>query len=161
MGSQYNYVYGSAAPKLPGSPAREEQRVSRRQTNRKKAAQPETIIFPLIKMVVCILLGFGILFTMISRFSAITELNCELSELSKEYEVLKNGNRRLQAEIGARINLEKVREIAEKELNMKMPDSYQRISVKIPKINYSLVTQGIREESKTTLKSLILAYLGQ
>ncbi|MDD4296724.1 MAG: cell division protein FtsL [Ruminiclostridium sp.] len=161
MDSRYNYIYGSAAPKLPERPAREEQRVRRHKPVRKKAVQPEIAVFPLAKMVVCILIGFGILFTMISRFSIITEMNCELSALAGEYEELKDNNRRLQAEISARINLEKVRTIAENELNMKMPDSYQRIPVKIPKVNYSLVMQEIGKEEKASLKSLIMAYFGR
>jgi len=161
MDSRYNYIYGSAAPKLPEKPAREEQRVRRHKPTRKKAVQPEIAIFPLVQIVICILIGFGILFTIISRFSVITEMNCELSALSVEHEALKDNNRRLQAEIGARINLEKVRTIAENELNMKMPDSYQRIPVKIPKVNYSLVMQEMNTEGTSSLKSLIMAYFGR
>lgn len=161
MDPRYNYVYGSAAPKLPDSPIREEQRVRRKKAVPKKAAQPETVAIPLVQMIICILIGFVLLFAMISRFSAITEMNCDLSALAREYETLKDSNRRLQAEIGSKINLEKVRTIAETELNMKMPDSYQRIPVKVPKVNYSMVNQEIKKDTKITLKSLIMAYFGQ
>lgn len=161
MDPRFNYVYGSAAPKLPDSPIREQQRVRRKKTVPQRAAQPEIVAFPLARVIICILIGFVLLFVMVSRFSAITEMNCELSALAKEYETLKDSNRRLQAGIGSKINLEKVRTIAETELNMKMPDSYQRIPVKVPKVNYSMVNQEIKQDTKTILKSLIMACFGK
>ena len=42
---------------------------------------------------------------------------------------------------------------------MKMPDSYQRIPVKVPKVNYSMVTEIAPEEERTTLLSLLMALL--
>jgi hypothetical protein len=63
----------------------------------------------------------------------------------------------LQADISASINQENIRQIAEEELNMKMPDSYQKIPVKVPKVNYSTVTQQIPEEKETTLISMFAA----
>lgn len=161
MNSRYDYIYGSAAPKLPKRSDREEQRVRSRRPALTIASEVEAIAFPLMRMVVCIIIGFAIFFTMISRFSAITEMNCDLSASVEEYNTLKDDNRRLQAEIGARINLENVREIAENKLNMKMPDSYQRIPVKIPKVNYGVVNREIEPKTKITLKSLIMACFGQ
>ncbi|NLY18282.1 MAG: cell division protein FtsL [Clostridiaceae bacterium] len=161
MDPRFNYVHGSAAPKLPDSPVREEQRVRRKRPVRKKVVQPEVVAFPLKRMIACILIGFMLVFVIISRFSAITEMNCRLSALAGEYETLKDSNRRLQAEIGSKINLEKVRMIAENELNMKMPDSYHRIPVKVPRVNYSLVNQEIGQDTKSILKSLMMACFGQ
>lgn len=161
MDHRYNYIYGSAAPKLPERPEREQTRVRKRKPVVKKAVEPETVAFPLMQMIVCILVAFAVLFSIISRFSAITEMNCTLSELAKEYETFKDSNRKLQADIGARINLENIRTIAENKLNMKMPDSYQRIPVKVPRVNYSLVNKETQQESKHTLLSLIIACFGQ
>lgn len=155
---KYGYMYGSAAPKLPEQPQKEQRRVQRKPPVRKKAVVIEPQAFPLAQMIVCIMVGFIILFTIIFRFSTITQLNCELSELSKEYETLKDSNRKLQAEIGTRINLENVRQIAEEKLNMKTPDSYQKIPVKVPKVNFSTVVQRPQEEEKS-LKSLLMAFL--
>jgi hypothetical protein len=73
--------------------------------------------------------------------------------------MLKDGNRKLQAEISTSINQENVRKIAEERLGMKMPDSYQRIPVKVPKVNYSMVTEIAPEEERTTLLSLLMALL--
>ena len=161
MDHRYNYVYGSAAPKLPDRPERERIRTRKRKPVVKKAVDPETVAFPLAQMIICILIAFAILFSIINRFSIITEMNCRLSELAAEYDTLKDENRKLQAEIGARINLENIRIIAENRLNMKMPDSYQRIPVKVPRVNYSLVNREIQQKPENTLISLIMAYFGK
>lgn len=154
---KYEYMYGSAAPKLPEQPQKEQRHIQRKPPAGKKAIVIEPQTFPLAQMIICIIVGFVILFTVIYRYSTITQMNCVLSELSKEYETLKDSNRKLQAEIGARINLENVRQIAEEKLNMKMPDSYQKIPVKVPKVNFSTVTQKTKEDEKS-FKSLLLAF---
>ncbi len=159
MKTRYSYIYGSAAPKLPEQPQRERRQERNIPPVRKKAVEPEPRTFPLGQMVICILIGFGILFTMIFRFSALTEMNCKLASMKQEYEELKDSNRKLQAEIGAQINLENVRKIAEERLGMKMPDSYQRVPVKVPKINYSLVTGTIPEEKDSVIGSWLSAFL--
>jgi hypothetical protein len=79
----------------------------------------------------------------------------------QKHEQLKDENRKLQAKIGSQINLENVRRIAEDKLGMKMPDNYQRIPVKVPKVNYSLVTGTVHKEETKTLKSWIAAYFDQ
>ncbi len=155
---KHGYMYGSAAPKLPEQPQEEQRRVQGKPPVLKKAIVIEPQAFPLAQMIICIMVGFVILFTIIFRFSAITQMNCELSALSREYETLKDSNRKLLAEIGTTINLENVRQIAEERLNMKMPDSYQKIPVKVPKVNFSTVVQEPREEERS-LKSLLTALL--
>ena len=122
-------------------------------------AKPEPITYPMAQMILCILVGFMILFTLVFRFSTITEMNGQLAALNSELEMLKDGNRKLQAEISTSINQENVRKIAEERLGMKMPDSYQRIPVKVPKVNYSMVTEIAPEEERTTLLSLLMALL--
>lgn len=161
MKTGYNYVYGTAAPKIPYQPQREEKQRNVNIPKRKTVVQPERRTIPLGQIVVCILIGFAIFFTLIFRFSALTELNCELAAQKQKYEQLKDENRKLQAKIGSQINLENVRRIAEERLGMKMPDNYQRIPVKVPKVNYSLVTGSVREEERKTLKSWVAAYFNQ
>jgi len=159
--TKYDYIHGSAAPKLPVQPQRVEQQKERKNPPvRKKVIEPEFRAIPIGKMVFCILIGFGILFTIIFRFSTITEMNCKLTALNQEYESLKDSNRKLQADIGVRINLENVRKIAEEQLDMKTPDSYQRIPVKVPRVNFSRVSQEKPEEKKT-IKSILMAYFNQ
>ena len=77
---------------------------------------------------------FAVFSIIIYRYSTITEMNYALSALNKEYGALKDSNRKLQVSIGSRINQENIRRIAEERLNMKMPDSYQKIPVKVLKL---------------------------
>lgn len=150
------YIYGSAAPQLPEQPQKEEQQVRRSPARRKAAVvQPEPVRYPMGRMVFCIVVGFVILFTLIYRFATITEMNGELASMNAKVEQLKDNNRKLQAEISASVNQENIRQIAEERLNMKMPDSYQRIPVNVPKVNYSTVTLKAPEEEKSTLISLL------
>jgi cell division protein FtsL len=146
------YIYGSAAPQLPEQPQREEQQVRRTPVRRKAAvAVPEPARYPMGKMVFCIITGFLILFTLIFRFATITEMNGELASLNAQLEQLRDSNRKLQADISASINQENIRQIAEERLDMKMPDSYQRIPVNVPKVNYSTVTLQAPEEESTLI----------
>mgnify|MGYP000883784754 CR=1 FL=1 len=161
MKSKYHYVYGTAAPKIPYQPHREENKKIINTPKRKAVVQLEQRTVPIGQIIICILIAFAIFFTLIFRFSAITELNCELAAQKQKYEQLKDDNRKLQAKIGSQINLENVRRIAEERLGMKMPDNYQRIPVKVPKVNYSLVTGAIQKEERSTLKSWIAAYFKQ
>jgi cell division protein FtsL len=123
------------------------------------AIKQEPVVYPLATMIICIIAGFAIMFTMVYRFATITELNCELAAMGQEYETLRDSNRKLQAEIAASINQANIRKIAEERLDMKMPDSYQRIPVKVPKVNYSMVVENKSEEQKTTLLSYLAALL--
>ncbi|MBP7176050.1 MAG: cell division protein FtsL [Thermoclostridium sp.] len=143
------YIYGSAAPQLPERHHQQEQQVQRPPARRKAAVvMPEPVRYPAGKMVFCIVVGFLILFTLISRFATITEMNGQLASMNSQLEKLRDDNRKLQAEISASVNQENIRQIAEERLNMKMPDSYQRIPVNIPKVNYSTTTlQAAKEES--------------
>lgn len=151
---KYNpdYMYGSTAPQLQPQPQKEERHVKKTPSTRKLAVvQPEPVIYPMAKMVLCLLIAFGILSTLIFRFAIITEMNIQMAALNEELEELKDGNRKLQAEISTSINQENIRQIAEERLHMKMPDSYQRIPVKVPKVNYSQVTEQTGEEEMTLL----------
>lgn len=160
MSSRYQYVYGSAAPKLDEQSYQQKRQVTRRKNTPapKKEAKAEVEPFPMTQMIICILIVFGIFSTIIYRYSTITEMNYELSALNKEYESLKDANRKLEVSIGSKINQENIRRIAEERLNMKMPSSYQRIPVKVPKVNYSTFTLEEQEEKKTALGSLLLFF---
>ena len=146
------YIYGSAAPQLPERHHQEEQQVRRPPARRKvEVVVPEPVRYPVGRMVFCIVVGFLILFTLISRFATITEMNGELASMNAQLEVLRDENRKLQAEISASINQENISQIAEERLNMKMPDSYQRIPVNVPKVNYSTITLQAAEEESTLM----------
>ncbi|NLX77583.1 MAG: cell division protein FtsL [Clostridiaceae bacterium] len=159
---RYNYIYGSAAPKLNEQPKPERQ--SRQSTGRKTTPaprvvpKPEAESFPLAQTIICIIMVFAVFSVIIYRYSTITEMNYALSALNKEYEALKDSNRKLQVSIGSRINQENIRRIAEERLNMKMPDSYQKIPVKVPKVNYSTLAVQAQEEKNSPLRTVLMFF---
>ncbi|NLM10191.1 MAG: cell division protein FtsL [Clostridiaceae bacterium] len=160
MKYRYNYVYGSAAPKLNEQPYQQKRKSTRRKTTPapKVVIKPEIESFPLTQMIICIIIVFAVFSTIIYRYSTITEMNYALSALNKEYESLKDSNRKLQVSIGSKINQENIRKIAEERLNMKMPDSYQKIPVKVQKVNYSTLNIEAQEAKNSTLKALLLFF---
>lgn len=156
-----SYIYGSAAPKFDEQQHRpERQAKTRRNPTHKKAVitEIEVEVLPVAQMIICILIAFAIFSTIIYRYSTITEMNCLLSALNEEYETLKDDNRKLQVSIGSRINQENIRRVAEERLNMKMPDNYQKIPVKVPKVNYSTLSIVEQEEEQINLKSILLFF---
>lgn len=162
MKNRYNnYVYGSAAPKYQEQTYQDKRKSTERKSTPKPKviAKPEIQVFPMAQMIICIIITFTVFSTIIYRYSAITEMNYALSALNKEYETLKDSNRKLQVSIGTKINQENIRKIAEERLNMKMPDSYQRVPIKVPKVNYSTLNIDTQEEKGGTLKALLL-FLG-
>lgn len=161
MMKQRYYVYGSAAPKIneqQSYPQRKQ--VVRKKTTPvpKKAVKPEAVSYPVTQIVFCVLVTFAVFFIIIYRYSTITEMNYALAVLNKEYETLKDNNRKLQVSIGSKINQENIRKIAEERLNMKMPDSYQKVPVKVPKVNYSTVSIVEQEQKKNIVKSLLVFF---
>lgn len=162
MSKRYDYVYGSAAPKLNEQPYQPKRQVTRRKNTPvpKKQIRPEAEPFPTARIVICILIAFAAVSVIIYRYSAITEMNFSLAALNKEYESLKDSNRKLEVSINTKINQENIRKIAEERLNMKMPDSYQKIPVKVPKVNYSTFSLTEQEEKSTPVLKAVLTFFG-
>jgi len=160
MKNSYDYVYGSTAPKFQEQPyPQKRQGTERKSTPAPRVlAKPEPEAFPITQIIVCIVIIFAVFSIIIYRYSTITEMNYALSALNKEYESLKDSNRKLQVSIGSRINQENIRKIAEERLNMKMPDSYQKVPVKVPKVNYSTLVIESKEEKNSFLNSLLMFF---
>lgn len=161
MKAGYDYMYGSTAPKLneKSYPHRKHNKGRNATPAPKEVLKPEADTFPVAQVIICIIITFAVFATIIYRYSTITEMNFALAKLNEEYETLKDGNRKLEVSINSKINQENIREIAEERLNMKMPDSYQKIPVKVPKVNYSTVTVEGKEEKNGFLKTLFM-FLG-
>jgi len=78
-----------------------------------------------------------------------------MSKLTEEYNRLRDENRALNVEIETSINLDYVKEFAETRLNMHKPDSYQIVTVSVPKSDYSVVVDQSYIDSATENTSLI------
>ena len=138
MEKKNGYIYGSAAPNLP----EKNERTFERQSVQKKVAikpLPARSPIPKAKMVFCVMFVVAISFIILYRYSAIAELNFKMGNLNEKYNRLIDENRKLEVDILASINLDRVKEIAETDLNMHKPESYQVVVVNVPKNNYSVV----------------------
>ena len=154
MERKNSYIYGSTAPSFP-------ERQERNDTGRKAQSKPDIKALPYhshlpkSKMIFCVLFVAAVSFVLLYRYSVIAELNYKMGNLNAEYSRLVYENRKLEVEIATSINLDRVKEIAETELNMHSPESYQVVEVSVPKNNYSVVVdhdyidQTIRHASLT------------
>lgn len=138
MEKKNGYIYGSAAPNFTEN----EERIPEKQRIQKKSALkplPASSAIPKAKMVFCVVFVVAVSFLMLYRYSAIAELNFEMENLNDKYSRLMDVNRKLEVEIATSQNLDHVKEIAETELNMHKPESYQVVAVSVPKNNYSII----------------------
>ena len=138
MERKNGYMYGGAAPKLP---EREEKSFENQRVQKKVAIKPlpARSTIPKSKMMFCVMFMVAISFIVLYRYSVISELNFSMGNLNEEYSKLTDENRKLEVDIATSINLDRVKEIAETQLNMHKPESYQVVVVSIPKNNYSVV----------------------
>lgn len=154
MERKNGYVYGAAAPKLP---EKDERPIERKIIPKKVAIRPLPARSPIPKarMMFCVAVVVALSFIVLYRYSAIAELNYQMGTLSGEYSQLRDENRMLEFDIEASINLDRVQEIAETELNMHKPESYQVVLVSVPKTNYSVVVEQAYIDETTQNASLI------
>jgi len=147
------YVYGSAAPKIPVEhQSHTENKVVRRVSSK---PLPSGSSIPKVQMIFCIVFMVAVSFVILYRYSLISELNYRMSKLTEEYNRLRDENRALNVEIETSINLDYVKEFAETRLNMHKPDSYQIVTVSVPKSDYSVVVDQSYIDSATENTSLI------
>ncbi len=159
MARNNNYIYGSTAPKLPRQPENsEEQRQAVKQLPRatpKKARRSKS------KLLFCLVFVVSVCFVILYRFCAISEMNTQMGKLKTKYDELRDENRMLNVAIETSIDLDRVKEIAEVNLNMHAPDQNQLVLVNVPKSDYSVVMDYnyIDENAKKTsaLEKLISA----
>lgn len=85
------------------------------------------------KILLTIFIVFGMFATIMYRYAQISQLNYESNQLSKEHVKLQNENVRVGLEIQKAMDLNSIRDIAEKKLNMHKPDKSQIVYINVPK----------------------------
>ena len=121
----------------------EKQKVQVRKKRKGKVGKTASQKF---KMILEVLFCFGIAFIMIFRYVSITEASHQLSRYQKELKELQTANEQMQIAIERSIDLKKVEEIANTQLNMKQPDKYQMVYVDLKKQDYAeLVNPNLYE----------------
>ena len=91
---------------------------------------------PKVKIVLYVLIGFGILFAISYRNSLITESFSKKEDMKKELSVLQKENAQLKINIQNSLNLANVEKSATAMLGMKKLDDSQKIYVNLPKKDY-------------------------
>jgi hypothetical protein len=85
------------------------------------------------------------------RNAQITEVNYAIDRQLHAYNEIKNENIRLKVDIENSINIQEVKEYAEKKLGMHKPDGHQITYVKIPQKDITIVSEVAQlEESKNS-----------
>ena len=139
-----NYVHGTAAKKLEYD-VYEENKVLKTKRNNRRNNKIK------LNTVALLLMVFAVGCMVMLRYTQITELNYKIDKKEKEYAELKNENRRIEVQIGNELDLRKVKEIAEGKLGMQKPDKYQITYVKVPKKDFTIVSEAAKyEEAKNS-----------
>ncbi|MCX7746960.1 MAG: cell division protein FtsL [Clostridia bacterium] len=139
--TKQTYVYGTAAKKIQYD-VYEENRVLKEKRLRKRNNKAK------VRTVLSILVAFVLGAVVVYRYALITEQNYNLSKLTKNYESLKNENLRYLVDIEKDTDLANIKEIAESRLGMQNPDKYQIVHMKVPKSDYTRVSDTYMNAQK-------------
>lgn len=148
-----SYVYGSTAEKLQYDVYEENKVLRAKKVHRSNAKEK-------VKMVFSIALVFSICFVMMYRYSLITEMNFNVYKQNQKYNDIRNENSNLKVQIEKQLNLNNIREKAEKKLGMQKPDKYQITYVKVPKYDFTRVADDYRD-GKAVVSENMFAVLAE
>lgn len=140
----YSYINGSTARKLDydvdGSAARkvrydvyEENKVlkAKKQYKRNRIAK--------LKLVLSILAVFAAGLLIMYRFALITQISYSINESEKQYNELRNKNSLIRMQVERDTDLTNIKEAAITRLGMHEPDKSQKVYVRVPKNDYTVV----------------------
>ncbi|NLP14021.1 MAG: cell division protein FtsL [Clostridium sp.] len=139
-----NYIQGTAARKLEYDVYVENKVLSAKKKQRNNNKVKRKAIF-------CVLVIFALGCLAMYRNAQITEVNYAIDRQLHAYNEIKNENIRLKVDIENSINIQEVKEYAEKKLGMHKPDGHQITYVKIPQKDITIVSEVAQlEESKNS-----------
>ncbi len=104
------------------------------------ALQTVTVGFPKKSLVFGIMMAFFLCFTILYRYGMVSEMNLQLGRMNRDYSVLRESGRILKVEIESGLNLDVIRAAAEDRFGMHEPSTNQVVPVRVPKSQYSIVT---------------------
>jgi cell division protein FtsL len=146
-----NYVYGTSAKEIQYDVYKENKVLKEKKKYRSNR-------FKKIKIIFLILLLFQASFIVMYRYALITDLNFKICKLEKEYESIKDDNTRLKIMVEKNTDLSKIRVVAEEKINMQKPDKYQVVHIRIPKNNFTVISEAYKDKEKNdSLTVLLLA----
>lgn len=133
-----NYIIGTAARKIEYDVYEENKVLNAKKKQRNNKVKR--------KVIFCLLFVFAMGSLAMYRYSRITEMNYEIDRQLKAYEEIKNENIRIKVEIENSIDIQKIKEFAEKELGMHKPDKHQIVYVKVPQSDFTIVSEAAKQE---------------
>lgn len=145
-----NYIYGSTAEKLQYDVYEENTVLRKKKVQRSNNKEK-------IKMILTTVVLFCMCFVVMYRYAIITEMNYNVYKQNQKYNDIKNENSNLKVQIEKELNLNNIKEIAEKELGMQKPDRYQKSYVKVPKYDYTRVAEDYKNGEKSTKDNIFIA----
>ncbi|HHV29586.1 cell division protein FtsL [Acetivibrio mesophilus] len=134
-----NYINGTAARKLEYDVYEENKVLSAKKKQRTNNKIKMKVIF-------CLLIVFAMGSLAMYRYSCITEVNYEIDRQLTAYNEIKNENIRIKVEIENSVDIQKIKEFAEKELGMHKPDKHQITYVKVPQSDLTIVSEAAKQE---------------
>lgn len=149
-----NYVYGSAAPKIEYNVYEENEVLKRKKLHKSNYKVKLKMVFAILSVFCCFVL-------LMYRYAIITELNYSVEKAAKNYAKIKNENTLLKIEIDKNLDLNSIREIAEKRLGMQKPDKNQIVYVKVPKTDVTILDNAFAADKKQEDKGVLVALISK
>jgi cell division protein FtsL len=136
-----DYMYGTSAEKIRDEIYETNKVLKEKRKYRLNRAAKTKMFFSILFLFV---LGFLVAY----RYALITDLNFSLCRLQTQYEKLRSENSRLKIAIEKDTDLSKIKNIAETKLNMQKPDKYQVVYIRVPKSNFTVISNDYKNNTK-------------
>lgn len=150
MIKENSYVHGTAARKLEYDVYKENKVLNQKRKQRNNNKLKYKVVFMLF-----VVFALGCFATF--RYAQITEMNYEINKQMGVFAEIEKENIRVQTEITSTLNLQEIREVAEKKLGMQKPEEYQITYISVPKSDYTVVSETVKNEiDKKDIMSYIL-----
>lgn len=155
VGKEYQYETSPRKLKPEYEPQKNRKVVKKTNKNKKINTKPKKN--NKINIIVYILIGFSVLFTISYRNSQINESFAENQKLKKEITEIQKENEQLNISIQNSLNLNQVRQSAKELLGMQELTNKQKIFINLPKKDYvePAAEEIIIEEDENWLTSII------
>lgn len=148
----YEYVEGSAAKQLEYDVYQENEVLKAKKTYRTN----KKVKFKMVLSIMTLL--FAALIVMY-RFAVITQLSYTISQHEASYNELRNQNSLLRVQIESKTDLSAIKDAAETELGMQMPDKSQIVYIRVPRKDYTLVMNQTETKKDSSTEGGIIEYI--
>lgn len=138
-----NYIHGTAARKLEYDVYEENKVLSNKKKQRVNNKLKVKVVFAF--MVVFALSGF-----VMYRYALITDLNYKINTKMNALNEIKNENTRLKVKIERELDLQKIQQFAEENLDMQKPDKSQCTFVKVPRSDFTTASNNNEGRGKSS-----------